>query len=92
MGQDARPMKEHVIAHDGRTLTRNDLPSPNTKRWVIRRKADVVTAVRGGLITLDEACERYALSVEEFLAWQHAIERYGMSGLRITRVQHYRGN
>ena len=34
------------------------LPPPGTKRWVIRRKAEVVAAVRGGLLSLEEACSR----------------------------------
>jgi hypothetical protein len=67
-----------------------DLPSPDTKRWVVRRKAIVVHAVRNGEISLQEACRRYRLSVEEFLAWQRAIERYGIPGLRATRLQIYR--
>lgn len=67
-----------------------DLPSPDTKRWVVRRKAVVVHAVRSGRITLQEACRRYHLSVEEFLAWQRAIERHGIPGLRVTRLQIYR--
>ena len=46
-------------------------------------------AVRG-VLTLEEACRRYTLSVEEFLAWQRAIERHGVPGLRATRVQQYR--
>ena len=67
-----------------------DLPSPDTKRWVVRRKAVVVQAVRNGMISLQEACRRYNLSVEEFLAWQRAIERHGIPGLRVTRLQIYR--
>ncbi len=67
-----------------------ELPSPDTKRWVVRRKAVVVQAVRTGLISLQDACRRYNLSVEEFLAWQRAIERYGIPGLRVTRLQIYR--
>ena len=73
-------------------VTLDDLPPPDTKRWVIRRKAEVVAAVRNGVITLEQACERYTLSVEEFLSWQRAIDRHGLRGLRATRVQHYRGN
>jgi hypothetical protein len=68
----------------------HELPSPDTRRWVVRRKAVVVQAVRNGTITLQEACRRYSLSVEEFLAWQQAIERYGIPGLRVTRLQIYR--
>lgn len=67
-----------------------ELPSPDTKRWVVRRKAVVVQAVRAGTISLQEACRRYNLSVEEFLAWQRAIERHGIPGLRVTRLQIYR--
>lgn len=72
------------------TDTRTELPSPDTKRWVVRRKAVVVQAVRNGVISLQEACRRYNLSIEEFLAWQRAIERYGIPGLRVTRLQIYR--
>ena len=79
-----------VIGPDGHRLSFADLPPPDTKRWVIRRKAEVVAAVQGGLLTLDEACERYNLTTEEFLGWQHAISRYGIAGLRATRTQHYR--
>ena len=36
----------YVIGPTGAPLTKNDLPPPNTGRWVIRRKAEVVAAVR----------------------------------------------
>jgi len=90
MGEDRRGRVSYVIGPDGSPLTLADLPPPNTKRWVIRRKAEVVAAVRGGLLSLDEACKRYTLTVEEFLAWQRAIDRFGLAGLRATRVQQYR--
>ena len=67
-----------------------NLPPPNTKRWVVRRKAAVVAAVRGGGITIEEACRYYQLSEEEFLSWERAFERHGLAGLRTTRVQQYR--
>ncbi|MGF1608435.1 MAG: DUF1153 domain-containing protein [Kiloniellales bacterium] len=79
-----------AIGPAGEPLTVDDLPPPDTKRWVIRRKAEVVTAVRSGLISLEEACDRYKLSVEEFLSWQRLIDRHGMRGLRTTRLQQYR--
>lgn len=74
----------------GEALSLESLPSPNTSRWVVRRKAEVVAAVNGGLLTISQACERYALTLEEFASWQRAVEREGMAGLRATRVQHYR--
>jgi|SRR5689334_14349170 hypothetical protein len=67
-----------------------DLPPPDTKRWVARRKAVIVNAVRSGAISLEEVCRRYELSVEEFHAWQRAIETHGVAGLRVTRLQIYR--
>ena len=90
MVEDRRGRVSYVIGPDGSPLTMADLPAPGTKRWVIRRKAEVVAAVRGGLLSLDEACRRYTLTVEEFLAWQRAIDRFGHAGLRATRVQQYR--
>jgi len=51
-----------VIGPGGRHLTLADLPPADTKRWVVRRKAEVVAALRGGLLSLEEACSRYALS------------------------------
>jgi len=90
MTDQYRPRAKYVIGPDGSPLTIADLPPSSTKRWVIKRKAQVVCAVRGGLLSLDEACKRYTLTVEEFLAWQQSIDRHGLPGLRATRVQHYR--
>ncbi|HEY1736926.1 MAG TPA: DUF1153 domain-containing protein [Methylovirgula sp.] len=85
-----RPKAKYVIGPDGSPLTVADLPPVTTKRWVIRRKAEVVAAVRGGLISLEEACTRYALTVDEFLSWQMSIDQHGLAGLRTTRLQQYR--
>ncbi len=85
-----RPRVKYVIGPDGSPLTVADLPPTTTKRWVIRRKAEVVAAVRGGLLSLEEACERYTLSVDEFLNWQASIDSHGLAGLRTTWIQHYR--
>ena len=79
-----------VVGPTGTRLTLDDLPPPDTERWVIRRKAEVVAAVRGGLLTLEQACERYRLTSEEFAGWQAAIEKHGLAGLRTTRIQQYR--
>lgn len=90
MSESLRPRVKYVIGPDGSPLTIADLPPTNTRRWVIRRKAEVVAAVRGGLLSLEEACQRYTLTVEEFLSWQQSIDDYGLAGLRTTRIQHYR--
>src|SRR5262245_51799407 len=68
----------------------SELPPVTTTRWVTRRKAAVVAAVREGVLTLEEACRRYTLSVEEFTSWQRLVDRHGLPGLRATRIQEYR--
>ena len=68
-----------------------ELPKPR-QRWTVRRKAAVVEAVRGGWIPIEEACELYSISVDEFLAWERDLDRYGIHGLRTTRYQIYRDN
>lgn len=80
-----------AVSPHGRALTRDNLPPPCTKRWVIRRKAEVVSGVRAGLISLEEACRRYNLSAEEFHAWQRQFDRHGVNGLRATLRRDRRG-
>jgi len=80
----------YVIGPDGSPLTPGDLPKENTVRWTPRRKGEVVCAVRGGLLTLEEACARWGLSVEEYGSWQANIVNHGLDGLRSTRTQQYR--
>lgn len=81
---------EKVIGPTGKPLTIRDLPSPKTRRWGILKKAEVVAAVSGGLISLEEACDRYCLSIEELCSWQRLSKNYGIRGLRATRLQLYR--
>jgi Protein of unknown function (DUF1153) len=68
-------------------LTLDSLPPVDTSRWVARRKAEVVSAVETGLITVDEACRLYKLTLEEFLGWQRALFRFGVHGLQVTSLQ-----
>lgn len=68
----------------------DQLPASDTKRWVVRRKAEVVAAIRAGVLSRTEACTRYRLSNEELRLWERAIDAAGTPGLRVTRVQIYR--
>ena len=61
----------------------NNPPSANTIRWTIRRKVEIVTAVRNGI-------KRYRLSAEEFFHWERLIAAHGLSGLKATRLKLYR--
>ena len=79
-----------VIGPLGEPLTLDSLPAPDTQRWVVRRKAEVVAAVNGGLLSQEEVCARYDLTQEEFAGWQRSVDRSGMKGLRVTRIQRYR--
>jgi hypothetical protein len=67
-------------------LTLESLPPPNTSRWVARRKAQVATAVQNGLLSVDEACRRYRLTLEELAGWQRALRQFGVRGLQATRM------
>lgn len=90
MTDAVRPVLRPVIGPDGTLLSLHNIPSADKTRWVIRRKAEVVAAVHGGLLSIEAACARYALTVEEYLAWELAIENHGFAGLRTTRLQQYR--
>ncbi|MBI1217783.1 MAG: DUF1153 domain-containing protein [Rhodobacteraceae bacterium] len=76
-----------VTLPDGSMLSRADLPAADTRRWVASRKAVVVQAVTHGLITREDALQRYALSEEEFELWRAAVEAHGVAGLKVTTIQ-----
>jgi Protein of unknown function (DUF1153) len=88
----AQPAVRYVIGPNGSRLTLADLPSPSTIRWVIRRKAEVVAAVRGGLLSPEEACSRYTLTYDEFLSWERRLDSFGLAGLSTMRTQFYRAS
>ena len=71
-------------------VTMEDLPSSSTTYWVARRKAEVLAAIEGGLLDLEEACQRYRLSREELAGWRRMLDRAGMPGLRITKMGRHR--
>ncbi|HEV8034373.1 DUF1153 domain-containing protein [Yoonia sp.] len=79
-----------VTLPDGTIMTRADLPSQKTRRWVASRKAAVVRAVGAGLITRQEALEAYALSEDEFSEWETAVDQHGEAALKATALQRYR--
>ena len=76
-----------TMALPGRNHLSGGLPPGDTRRWVARRKAEVVAAVDAGTLSLEAACERYGISLEEFGIWQAALQRHGIGGLRVTQIQ-----
>jgi hypothetical protein len=79
--------RARIIGPLGTLLTHDNLPPSDTTRWTMRRKAEVVLAVDGGLLSPGEACDRYGLSLEELLSWRRANRDFGMRGLRATYGQ-----
>jgi hypothetical protein len=70
---EAHDAESFVIGPTGARLTLADLPPPGAMHWVDRKKAEVVAAVRGGLISFEQASSRYMLSAEEFITWQKLV-------------------
>jgi Protein of unknown function (DUF1153) len=88
MEESAKARGGYVVGPDGQVLTLANLPPRNT-RWVARRKAEIVLAVSGGILSMTEACARYALSADEFIVWERSYVERGLSGLRAkARADH----
>jgi hypothetical protein len=65
-------------ALQGKRKDRNVLlPTPGTKNWGVRMKTSVVIGIRNGVITPEEACIRYMLSIEELAEWEAGLNEYG---------------
>jgi len=87
---DSPIRRDWVVGPNGQKLTLSDLPAKALARWTIARKANVIAAVDGGLLTRDEACIRYNLSAEEYGMWDGGLKRWGLNALRITKAGRYR--
>ncbi len=83
----SRPAR--VIGADGRPLTLADLPTRDA-RWNGKRKAQVVAAVRGSLISYDEARRRYGLSPGEYHAWEAELLAIIAARQRATERREFR--
>ena len=83
------PGPRTVTLPDGSILTMADLPS-GRERWVARRKAVVVRAIEHGLLSRDDAIERYALTEEELAGWIVAVSRHGTDALKVKAIQKFR--
>jgi Protein of unknown function (DUF1153) len=53
------------------------LPPIPCRRWSLRRKRQVVVAVRQGIVTVHEACCMWNLSVGELAAWARTLDIRG---------------
>lgn len=64
----------YIIGPDGSPMTVFDLPSAKTQRWSLKLKADVIAAIRGGLISREEIIARYRVSEEKLRTWKEEVE------------------
>lgn len=71
-------------------LSFRDLPPASVNRWNTRRKAEVLNCICCGIIDIDEACRRYALTLDEMVNWYVLLRKHGLAGLRATRIRYYR--
>ena len=79
-----------VLHPKGHPITVADLPPEGIRRWTAMRKAEVVACIRAGLISIEQACDRYLLSEDELSSWKGNLNNHGIRGLRTTRIQKYR--
>src|SRR4051794_3090007 len=77
------------LVRDGWLGSVPELPRP-MQRWTAGRKRAVIDAVRRGWRPIEEVCEPYNISVDEFISWERDMDKYGVPGLRATRLQIYR--
>jgi hypothetical protein len=77
--------RKAAIGLRGNVIAQYDLPPAHGVRWTALRKADLIAAILGGVITLDEAKARYALTTEELSEWRRALAAGGVSGLKATK-------
>jgi hypothetical protein len=85
MAMRSRTRRAEFEAGTENQLSLQNLPPPDTSRWVARRKAQVASAVQSGQLTVDEACRVYKLTLEELTAWQQTLRQFGVRGLQATR-------
>ena len=70
---------------------KNDpLPQIETGRFTIKRKAQIVNAVRNHVAILADVCARYGISEDEFRSWETLLDKFGVLGLRASRLREYR--
>jgi len=60
------------------------------KRWTANRKVEVVSAVRDGTLTKEQACKQHRISIEEFDAWERAFAAGCIDALHAKSIKQRR--
>jgi len=71
-------------------ITVDSLPPANTSRWTARRKAEVIAAIHGKLITREWALKTYRWTEAELKYWEMSLAKFGLDGLKVTKVHEHR--
>ena len=82
--------KNVAVSTENRQGAEMTLPPSDTVRWVASRKIMVLAAIDAGSLSIEEACLRYRLSIEEIASWSRLTELHGSDGLKISRLGEYR--
>ena len=77
----------YFIGPHGKRVTLADLPPRTHRRWLLSHKEIVVTAVCQGLLSFEEACERYSLTLDEYLSWQRTFDSQRAPRLHASLIE-----
>lgn len=66
------------------------IPPAGDQRWTPRRKADVCCAIFAGALTMEEAAERWDMTLPEIASWLAHFRDHGKNGLSTTKLQDFR--
>src|SRR3954452_21847799 len=82
--------KNVAVSTENRQGAEMTLPPSDTVRWVASRKIMVLAAIDAGSLSIEEACLRYRLSIEEIASWSRLIGLHGRDGLKSSKLGGYR--
>jgi hypothetical protein len=82
--------KNVAVSTENRQGAEVTLPPSNTVRWVASRKTMVLAAIDAGSLSIEEACLRYRLSIEEIASWSRLTDLHGRDGLKTSKLEKYR--
>lgn len=60
------------------------------QRWTHSRKYWLLTAIKWGHLTVDEACTRHGITFDELSRWSNLLATHGVQALMTTRIQRVR--
>lgn len=65
--------------------------SPGRLRWTAQRKATLVFEVRTDKRNVEDVYREYGVTAREIVTWSEAFDRFGLEGLKVTKINRDRG-